>query len=204
MRKFPNAFVIVISVIVLAWVLTYLIPQGTYQRVTDPESGLTTVVSNSYEQINSENLSPFDLLLAIPRGIEDGAEVIVLILLLGGCFYVIEKTGALNEGLNKLVVLLEGKELIAMIIVSALFTAAGATIGMQEELIALTPALLLFGRSLGYNVFTTLSMSYGSTVIGSSFSPSNPFAVLIAQKKREEYRYFPEANLGSPSSLLPL
>lgn len=183
MKKFPNAFVIVIAVIILAWVLTYLIPQGSYQRVMDPESGLTKVVTNSYQRNNTENLSAFDLLLAIPRGIEERAEVIVLILLLGGCFYVIEKTGALNEGLNKLVILLEGKELVALIIVSTLFTAAGVTIGMQEELIALTPVLLLFGRSLGYDVFTTLLMSYGSTVLGSSFSPFNPFGVFIAQKE---------------------
>ncbi len=183
MKKFPNAFVIITSVIILSWILTYLIPQGAYQRVTDPESGLTEVVTNSYQQINADNLSAFDLLLAIPKGISGRADIIVLILLLGGCFYIIEKTGALNQGLIKLVKLLEGKELLALIIVSALFTTAGATIGMQEELIAMTPILLLFGRSLGYNTFTTIYVSYGSTVLGSSFSPSNPFAVLIAQKE---------------------
>lgn len=183
MKKFPNAFVIIISVIVLSWILTNLIPQGAYQRVTDSKTGLTKVVSNSYEQITSQNLSVFDLLVAIPKGITGRADVIVLILLLGGSFYIIEKTGALNQGLNKLVRLLKGKEVIALILVSALFTAAGATIGMQEELIAMMPILLLFGRSLGYDVFTTLYMSYGSTVLGSSFSPSNPFAVLVAQKE---------------------
>ncbi|MGB3151760.1 MAG: YfcC family protein, partial [Maribacter sp.] len=183
MKKFPNAFVIIISVIVLSWILTNLIPQGAYQRVTDSKTGLTKVVSNSYEQITSQNLSVFDLLVAIPKGITGRADVIVLILLLGGSFYIIEKTGALNQGLNKLVRLLKGKEVIALILVSALFTATGATIGMQEELIAMMPILLLFGRSLGYDVFTTLYMSYGSTVLGSSFSPSNPFAVLVAQKE---------------------
>lgn len=46
---------------------------------------------------------------------------------------------------------------------------AGVTIGMQEEVIALTPVLLLFGRSLGFDVFTILCMTYGSTVVGSAF-----------------------------------
>lgn len=103
MKKFPNAFVIIMTAIILSWILTYLIPQGAYQRVTDPESGLTEVVDNSYEHISAENLSPFDLLLAIPKGIAGRADIIVLILLLGGCFYIIEKTGALNQGLGKLV-----------------------------------------------------------------------------------------------------
>ncbi len=183
MKKFPNAFVIIIGVVVMAWILTYLIPQGAYERIINKESGITEVVNNSYSHIDVEHLSAFDLFLAIPRGIIGRADIIVLILLLGGCFYVIEKTGALSQGLGKLVDLLKGKEVFGLIIVSVIFTVAGATIGMQEELIAMMPILLVFGASLGYNKFTTVYMSYGSTVIGSSFSPSNPFAVVIAQKE---------------------
>lgn len=67
MKKFPNAFVIIISVIILSSILTYLIPQGAYQRVTDPESGITEVINDSYGQISAEHLSAFDLLLVIPR-----------------------------------------------------------------------------------------------------------------------------------------
>ena len=87
-----------------------------------------------------------------------------------------------DPGQNKYSSLLKGKEILALIIVSAFFTAAGATIGLQEEVIALTPMLLLFGRSLGYKTYTTIYISYGSSVLGGSFSPSNPFAVMIAQK----------------------
>lgn len=183
MKKFPNAFVIIIGVIILVWVLTYLIPQGVYQRTVNSETGITEVVDNSYTQINAEHLSVFDLFLSIPKGIAGRAELIVLILLLGGCFFIIEKTGALSEGLGKLVELLKGKEVLALIIVSAIFTAGGATIGLQEEVIALTPILLLFGKSLGYDPFATIYMSYGSSVIGSSLSPSNPFAIILAQEE---------------------
>lgn len=183
MKKFPNAFVILIAVIIFAWILTYIVPQGSYQRILDEATGTTRVLNNSYQQINSESLSVLDLILSVPRGIIGRADAIVLILLIGGCFYVIEKTGALNQGLVKLVNILEGKETIALILVSALYTAGGVTIGMQEEIIAMIPILLLFGKSLGYNTFTVILMSYGSAVIGSSFSPSNPFAVLIAQKE---------------------
>ncbi|MBO0322803.1 YfcC family protein [Muricauda sp. CAU 1633] len=183
MKKFPNAFVILIAVIIFAWILTYVVPQGSYQRLIDEATGTTKVLNDSYQSVTSEHLSVLDLILSIPRGIIGRADAIVLILLIGGSFYVIEKTGAFNQGLTKLVKILEGKETLALILVSALFTAGGVTIGMQEEVIAMIPILLLFGKSLGYNTFTILLMSYGSTVIGSSFSPSNPFAVLIAQKE---------------------
>lgn len=183
MKKFPNAFVILLGVILLSWVFTYLIPQGSYERITDEVTGVTRVVNDSYQSVSAESPSFFDLLVAIPNGIAGRSDLIVLIFLIGGCFYIIEKTGALNDGLSKLVSALQGKESVALVILATLFTTAGVTIGMQEEVVAMTPILLLFGKSLGYNAFTMLYASYGSTVLGSSFSPSNPFAVLIAQKE---------------------
>ncbi|XOV93602.1 MAG: YfcC family protein [Bacteroidota bacterium] len=185
MKKFPNAINIILGIIILAWLLTYLIPQGEYDRKLNEETDREEVVAGSYHQTDQDFLDVFQLLLAIPRGIESRAGLIVLILLSGGCFYVIEKTGALSEGLNKLVLTLEGKESMALVIVSLLFTAAGVAIGLQEEIIAMIPVLLLFGRKLGYNAFTVIYMSFGSAVLGSAFSPSNPFAVLIAQKEAE-------------------
>jgi len=183
MKSFPNAFVILIGVILFAWVLTYVIPQGSYKRVVDTETGVTRVINDSYQQIDSEKPSVLDLLVSIPKGISERADVIVLILLIGGCFYIIEKTETFNQGLVKLVSSLKGKESLALIIIAALFTAGGVTIGLQEEVVALMPILLLFGKSLGYNAFTMIFASYGSSVIGSSFSPSNPFGVIIAQKE---------------------
>ena len=185
MKKFPNAFVIILSVILFAWILTFIIPQGNYQREVNTENGRTVVVPDSYEQLDAPYLSVFDALLAIPKGIAGRADLIVLILLLGGCFYVIEKTGALNQGLNQLITVLKGKEVFALIIINLLFLTAGFTIALQEEIIAMTPILLLFGRTLGYNTPTIIGASYGSAVVGAAFSPFNPFGVIIAQKEAE-------------------
>lgn len=185
MKKFPNAFSILLGVIMLSWVLTYLIPQGAYERVTDLQSGQTSVVSGSYHEISSTPMSFFDLLLAVPQGLASRADLIVLILLMGGSFFIIEKTGALGQGLQVVVDLLKGRESLALVIVSILFAAAGATIGLQEEIIALAPILILFCRSMGYNSIVALSISYGAAVLGASFSPMNPFAVVLAQKEAQ-------------------
>ena len=183
MKNFPNAFVIIIGAILFAWALTFVVPQGSYERITDEASGMIRVVSDSYQETQGHHLSAFEVMLTIPRGIVDRADVIVLILLLGGCFYVIEKTGALAQGLTKLVKVLKGKEVLSLLAVSLLFTAAGVSIGLQEEVIALTPVLLIFGKSMGFNTYTILYMSYGSAVLGSAFSPSNPFGVIVAQQE---------------------
>jgi len=183
MKRFPNAIVIILLVIIVAWLLTFIIPQGSYERVFDETTATTTVISNSYQQQLSPHLSTFDLILAIPRGIVGRADLVVLILLLGGCFYLIEKTGALNQGLNQLIKILAGKETLALVIITLLFITAGFTIALQEEIIALTPILLLFGRTIGYNAKTMVAASLGGAIVGASFSPFNPFGVVIAQKE---------------------
>jgi len=185
MKKFPNAFVIVLGVVLTSWICTFIIPQGAYQRVFDNATERNSVVPNSFEQIQAPSLTVFDLLLSIPKGITGRADVIVLILLLGGCFYVIEKTGALNQGLSQLISLLNGKESLSLIVLCILFLAGGFTVGLQEEIIAMTPVLLLFGKNLGYNSATIIYSSYGSATLGSAFSPFNPFGVIIAQKEAE-------------------
>ena len=73
--------------IVVATLLTYIIPQGTYERITDPVTNKTTVVPDSYQTIKAPPVSFFDMLLSIPEGIIDRADLITLILLLGGCFF---------------------------------------------------------------------------------------------------------------------
>lgn len=185
MKKFPNALVIMLGVILLAWVLTFVIPAGTYQRLPDSDTGRTAVVAGSFARADAEMLTVLDLFRAVPEGLIDQASLIALIFLLGGGFYVIEKSGALGQGLQRAVGLLNGRETWALLLVSLLFATAGATIGMQEEIIAMTPILILFCRSLGSNTLVAIGISYGSAVLGSAFSPSNPFAIIIAQQEAE-------------------
>ena len=49
-------------------------------------------------------------MLSVPEGIIGRADLIVLILLLGGCFYVIERTGSLRQGIIYLTSRLRGQE----------------------------------------------------------------------------------------------
>lgn len=183
--KFPNALAIIVGFIFFAGLLTYLIPQGSFDRVEDPETGREMVVRGSYHQVEGSRLSVGDILLAIPRGIAGRADLIVLVFLIGGAFVVIEKTGALNEGIDFLATKVAGKEAFALIALSAVFCIAGVIEGLQEEVIGMMPVLLLLGRKLRYDAFAMVLVSFGAAVVGSAFSPMNPFSVVIAQDVAE-------------------
>ncbi|HPG09665.1 MAG TPA: Na+/H+ antiporter NhaC family protein [Saprospiraceae bacterium] len=180
--KFPNALAIIVGFVLFAGILTYVIPQGEFDRVKDEESGREMVVEGSYHQVEADRLSPFDILLTIPRGIEGRADLIVLIFLIGGAFVVIDKTGALASGIDYLAGKVAGKEWAALVALSGVFTFGGVVEGMQEELIGMIPVILLLGRKLKYNALAMLSVSFGSAVVGAAFSPMNPFSVVIAQE----------------------
>jgi len=52
----------------------------------------------------------------------------------------------------------------------------------EEEIIPLVPLLLLLGRSLGVDAVAVVAMSFGASMVGSAFSPVNPFQAAIAMK----------------------
>jgi len=183
MKKFPNALVIMIGFILFSAVLTYIVPQGEYERIINSDTKQTNVIPGSYEQIEAPSVSFFDILLSIPEGFIDRADLIALILLIGASFFVIEKTGALKDGIEYLTMLLNGREEVALIVVSLAFLAGGALSGLQEEIIAMTPVLLYLSSRMGYNSFVAVAISFGSAILGAAFSPINPFAVVIAQKE---------------------
>jgi uncharacterized ion transporter superfamily protein YfcC len=135
--------------------------------------------------VDAKNLSPFEILTCIPRGIINGGEVVVLIFFVGGCLFIVERTGALKAGVSRLSNLVHGYEAWALILVGILFATGGATSGLQEEIIPLIPILLVLSRSLGYPAIVTIAGSFGAAIIGSAFSPVNAFGVVIAQKVAE-------------------
>ena len=181
-QNFPNAFVIIVAFILFAGVLTYLIPRGKYDRVADPATNREVVVQGSYKLVDTKPMSVFKILLCIPKGIIAGAETVVLIFLVGGCFYIVEKTGALKDGVAYLTAKANGKEEVALIITGLFFALGGALEGLQEEIIPLIPILLVLTKKLGYKPMVMVGISYGAAVIGSTFSPLNPFGTVIAQK----------------------
>jgi len=183
--KFPNALVIMLGFVLFATLLTYIIPQGQYQRVMHPELQREMVVAGSYQQVEAAPVSILKTIMAIPEGIIERADLVVLILLAGGCFFIIDKTGAFKESVVLLTTKLQGKEELALVAMGLVFATGGALSGLQEEIIAMIPVLIFFTNRLGYNAYVAVAISFGAAVIGSAFSPVNPFAVVVAQKVAE-------------------
>jgi uncharacterized ion transporter superfamily protein YfcC len=180
--RFPDPLTLLMACIFMAALLSYLLPAGEYERRDDPATGRSVVVSGTYHRVDANPVNPFDAVVAIPRGLADAAAVVFLVFLVGGAFTVVDKTGALGVAVGWLASRLARRE-AWVIPVSCLFFAMGGVLeNMQEEIIPLIPVLLVLTRRIGFDAITAVAMSVGAAMVGSAFSPINPFQVGIAQK----------------------
>jgi len=180
--RFPHPLTLLIGFIALVALLSYVLPAGQFDRRDDPVTGRKVVVAGTYHAVPQQPVTPFQAVVAIPKGIADAVSVIALVFLVGGAFGVVDQTGALRRGVGWLVRRLKRRELLVIPIVCIAFAAGGALENMQEEIIPLVPVLLLLTMRLGFDPLVAAAVSVGAAGVGSAFSPINPFQVGIAQK----------------------
>ncbi len=187
MRKpsFPHPLTLLVGCTIAAAALSYVLPAGQYERRDDPVTGRSVVVAGTYHAVEPDPVGPFDAFVAIPLGMIDAAEVVFLVFLIGGAFAVVDRTGALRWGIEWLIARLGQRDILVIPVICIAFAMGGVLENLQEEIIALVPALLLLTRRLGFQPLIAVAMSAGAAFIGSAFSPINPFQVGIAQKLAE-------------------
>jgi uncharacterized ion transporter superfamily protein YfcC len=183
--RFPSPLTLLVGCVLVAAILSHLLPAGRFDRREDPGTGRSVVVAGTYHEVPPAPVGAFQAVVAIPRGMADAASVIFFVFLVGGGFAVVEKTGASTRLVHRMVGQLAGRGRLMIPIASVAFGLGGVLIQMQEELIAFVPMLLLLCRQLGFSPIIAASVSIGAAAVGAAFSPVNPFQVVIAQKVAE-------------------
>ena len=179
--RFPHPMVLLLCGVLIAALLTWMLPAGAYERRIDPDSSRELVVPGTYNRVEGAPVGIAAAILAVPRGIVLGADVIVTILFVGGAYAMLDRTGALR----RLIAALIGRTRRprgVVVLVSGSFALLGAMVNTHEEIIALMPVLVMLSQGLGFGAITALGMSVGAAVVGSALGPTNPFVAGIAQQ----------------------
>lgn len=181
-RKIPDVFVIVFTLIVLAAVATWIVPGGTYERVSEDVGGVTREVpvvgSFRFEESVPQT---FEVFTAPMQGFLKLAEIIGFIFIVGGAFYILNETGAIAAGTNQLVRKLKGREILVIPIVMTFFSLFGAVFGMCEEAMPFVLIFVPLALSLGYDSLVGISLSFLAAGVGFAGAFLNPFTLQIAQ-----------------------
>ncbi|WP_428389929.1 YfcC family protein [Mucisphaera sp.] len=155
----------------------------------------TVVVPGSYERLSSEEQSSLSelptiggrILLAPILGIQDKAQIIGFVLLIGGGFGIMLGTGAIDRGLRDAVLGLEAARLRLLVIPVSfgLFSLGGSVFGLGESTIAFVLITIPLAIRLGYDTVTGVAMCYFASQIGFASAFMNPFTLGIGQSIAE-------------------
>ncbi len=182
--RFPHPMVLLLGGVLVAALLTWLLPAGEYERRPIPGSSRALVVPGTWHPVEVAPVGLAQAVLAVPRGIVIGADVVVVVLFVGGAFVLLEQTGALGRLVGGLVGRTRRPRLV-IVVISLAFATLGALVNLFEEIIALVPVLLVLSRGLGFGPVTAIAMSAGAAIVGAAFGPTNPFASGIANRFAE-------------------
>ncbi len=114
------------------------------------------------------------------KGIIEAADIIFLVLIIGGLIGIMNLTGAFDAGISWLAKTLKGHEYVLIILVTILVALGGTTFGLAEETIAFYPILIPMFLAAKYDAIVPLAAIYIGSSIGTMCSTVNPFSVIIA------------------------
>lgn len=180
--RLPHPVILLVIGVVIAATLTWLLPAGEFERRDDPVTHKSVVVAGTYHAVPRAPVGPFATVVAIPRGFVEAADVIAVVLFVGGAWVVVDRIGLLGRLVGWLVGAFRDRGLVAIPVLSLFFATMGALENMQEEIIPLIPVLLVLGQGLGIDAVAVVAMSAGAAMVGSAFGPTNPFQAGIAMK----------------------
>ncbi|MDQ7111327.1 Na+/H+ antiporter NhaC family protein [Staphylococcus ureilyticus] len=181
--KTPHTYALLLFIIVVASLLTYIIPAGEYAR--EKKDGQTLVISGSYQEVSQHGVSFFDIFRAIPEGLLSGGEIVFYIFLVGGAFGIVHKTGAFENGVNKAMSTLGSYKVLMIPLTMTIFSILGFSIGLAEETIIFVPIGIIIARTLGYDALIGAAMVILGAASGFIGGMLNPFTVGVAQSVAE-------------------
>ncbi|MCF0177742.1 MAG: putative basic amino acid antiporter YfcC [Bacteroidales bacterium] len=166
MKKFPDTYVIISGLILLCAVVTWIMPGAVPQT--------------------------WQIFTALYDGFVRQAGIIVFILIIGGSFWLVNESKAIEAGISAFLNASKSLEKhaffrkigvnnIVLVLTMLIFSAFGAVFGMSEETIAFVAVLIPLAIAMGYDSVVGVCMVYLAAHVGFAGAFLNPFTIGIAQ-----------------------
>jgi uncharacterized ion transporter superfamily protein YfcC len=193
----PDTVVIVFALVAGAAALSWVVPPGAYERREMVVEGVGTrqvVVPGTFAYL------PADQTALVPRladtvgtifkapilGMTDpeAAPIIAFVLLIGGAFAVLQRTGAVDAALRRLARASRRSPVLETLLIPICMTAfslGGAIFGMAEETVPFVLVFVPLALALGYDSVTGAAIPFIGAAVGFAAAFLNPFTIGVAQ-----------------------
>jgi len=193
LKRIPHTYVIVFGIVIISAVLTLFIPGGTFDRQTVSVNGIDreVVIPGSFHY-TERNPQTWQIFSALFDGFVDKAEIIVFILIIGGAFWIMNESKAIDVAIQSVlrftgrlshnaVIRKVGADNLIFIMIMTIFSLFGAIFGMSEETIAFIVIFVPLAISMGYDSIVGVSLCFVAAALGFAGAFLNPFTIGIAQ-----------------------
>jgi len=185
-RSFVASLGVLAALMIVAGILTLVVPSGSYERAPGPDGSLI-VVPGSYAPAERPDYpawrwatAPFEVLASDDAAL--AIVIIVFIAVVGGAFALLREAGVLEESVRLLAARFRTKRMALLAILCLFFMAIGSFMGIFEEVVPLVPLAIGLSLSFGWDVFAGLGMSILAVGFGFSAAIANPFSIGTAQR----------------------
>ncbi len=194
-RSGMSPVIMMMLIVIITMVLTFVLPSGEYQRenklvvpnsyqVIEKPISAMNIVSASLAEKEKGQAAPVgiaDALQSVPEGIAKQSGLIFMVLFIGGMFGILNKTGAIEAGLERTLVLTRGNIYLLVPVIMVIFSAGSTFMGLAKEYLLVIPMVIALTSRLGYSNVLGLAIVTIAVKVGYLASITNPYALSVAQ-----------------------
>lgn len=180
----PHVYILLLAIILICSALSYIIPAGAYdmQMITMPDGSEREVVdASSFQNVEQTPVTLMQFLTAVPRGLQESAQIVFFIFIVGGTMAVVQETRAIEAGMGRLIKALRNKSILIIPAVMFFFSICGSVFGMAEETIPFIPIFVSLCIAMGFDSITGVAIVFCGAGAGFAGAFMNPFTIQVAQ-----------------------
>ncbi len=182
---------LLVLIMIFAGILTQVIPAGEYN--VDAEGA---IINGTYHTVESDYqfcrvfISPVEALVRDTSSALTGVAIILFIILIGGTFLVLDRSGVLKYIMVTIVGKFGNKKYTLLPLIVLVCMAMSSFVGILEESITLVPLAVAISLALGWDSLVGLSFSLVSIAFGYAAATFNPFNVVVVQSMSDDLTLF--------------
>ncbi len=176
--KVPNTYVIIVLFIIVFALLSYVIPAGVYNMVT--QNGRKVVDPNSFHYVESTPVPIWRIVTSIPSGLAKQASLIFFLFLVAGSVQIISASGVVDAVLGSLIKKFKGKGIFMVPFFMICFGLI-SSVGINSAMVAFTPIGLMIAKSLTLDGLVGVAMVMMGTCCGWSAGAFSTATTGVAQ-----------------------
>ena len=182
-ERIPHPVTMLFVIIVIATVMSYLLPAGVFDRETI--DGRQRVIPGTFTYIDQNPVGLLDMFVALARGFKTASDIIWVVFASGIMFGIFQKSQMVEHAVGTLVKKLGLKrKYFIVVVMTFVFGLLGIAVGYENN-IAMVPIGAVLSIAIGGDLILAAGISVGAITVGFGLSPINPYTVGTGHKIAE-------------------